>query len=301
MTAHDFMSVAVVIAAGILSAAGCGVLLSKHLRQRFLDQPNARSLHSSPIPRSGGLAIQGSIGVAALAFTLLAVPLPGAPFWIGWLIIVGVSVRDDLAHVPVGVRLAAQLAAVAVLFLWLGAAMPVVWPIVLLAGLALVWFINLFNFMDGMDGLAGLMAVTGAFTLALAGMLQGDEAYALLLLAVGAAALGFLVFNWPPARLFMGDAGSVGLGYLLGALSLAGIARGLFDWIVPLLVFLPFALDASWTLAARVAKGARPWEAHREHFYQRLVLAGSPVRRVLVLEFLIMLLFQGLALFFAVR
>lgn len=289
----------IIIAAGLLAAAGCRMLVSGVLRERFLDQPNARSLHASPVPRSGGLAIQASIALAAAALLWADVSLPPAPFWIGWLIVVGVSLCDDMGHVSFILRFALQLAAVGILFAWLGPVLPWSWWFVLLAALALVWFINLFNFMDGMDGLAGVMGLTGAVTLAIIGMLQGDVGYASLLAVTGAAIAGFLVFNLPPARLFMGDSGSIGLGYFLGALAIVGVSRGLFGWPVPLLVFLPFLLDATWTLVKRVLRGVRPWEAHREHLYQRLVLHGWSARRVLVLVFPIMLAFQGLALFLA--
>src|SRR5690606_40701725 len=109
---------------------------------------------------------------------------------------------------------------------------------------------------------------------------------------VSSAAGVFLIHNWPPARLFMGDAGSVGLGFLLGAMSLQGIERGVFGWWLPALAFLPFIADATFTLAGRLRRGHRPWEAHREHLYQRLVLAGRPVGKVLVIEFLLMLACQ---------
>lgn len=169
-------------------------------------------------------------------------------------------------------------------------------PVTLLAGVLLVWFMNLFNFMDGMDGLAGLMTATGAACLAVAGLIQGDTAYALQLFVIVAVVGGFLFHNWPPARLFMGDAGSVGLGFLLGAMSLYGISRNVFGWPVPVLAFLPFVADATVTLIGRMCRGHRPWEAHREHLYQRLVLAGWPVRKVLVIEFLLMLVCQLAAL-----
>lgn len=285
----------------LISAFSCRLLLWDRLRQRFLDHPNQRSLHSDPVPRSGGIAINASFALAAFMLGISGVNLPPVPFWLAWIAIVGVSLCDDLRPVPVAVRLFVQFLSVGVLFVWLGPAIFEHWLPAVLAGLVLVWFTNLFNFMDGMDGLAGLMAVSGAAVLGVAGILSGNVAYALLLFAIVAAVAGFLVFNSPPARLFMGDAGSVALGFLLGSLSLAGIADGVFDWYVPLLVFLPFIFDASWTLVSRLTRGHRPWEAHRQHFYQRLVIAGWPVRRVLVLEFAIMLVFQGLALWFMMR
>ncbi len=267
------------------------LLRSDSLRARFLDHPNHRSLHHVPVPRSGGLAIHAAFVIAVLVFMALSLPLPDAGFWAGWGLVVAVSAWDDLRHVPVGVRLASHVIA-AGLLLWALAPASTPTLAVLVTGGALVWFVNLFNFMDGMDGLAGLMAVTGSLCLAAAGLMQGDAGYALLAGVVAAAAGGFLFHNLPPARLFMGDAGSIGLGLVLGGLSLYGIFQGLFPWFVPLLTFLPFIADATCTLIVRILRRQRPWEAHREHVYQRLVLAGWPVTRVLVIEFLIMLACQ---------
>ncbi len=302
------MTIGIVTAAAVLLvtlgiSAWLGRLLrSGALRARFLDHPNHRSLHQVPVPRSGGLAIHAAFGIAVSCFVALSLPLPGAGFWAGWGLVVAVSAWDDLRHVPVGVRLVSHVVAAALL---LSALAPsgVSVLVVLIAGAALVWFVNLFNFMDGMDGLAGLMAVTGSLCLAVAGLMQGDAGYALLAGVVAAAAGGFLFHNWPPARLFMGDAGSIGLGFVLGGLSLYGIFRGVFPWVVPVLAFLPFIADATFTLIARILRGQRPWEAHREHAYQRLVLAGWPVSKVLVIEFLIMLACQlaGLVLMTQVR
>lgn len=271
------------------------VLRADAFRKRFLDHPNHRSLHRSPVPRSGGLAIHAAFGGAILWFDFMSLPLPGAGFWLSWLLVVAVSAWDDLRHVPAAIRLVAHIAAVALL-LWTLGGIGTSLAMMVLAGAFLVWFVNLFNFMDGMDGLAGLMAATGAACLAIAGLLQGDTSYALLLLAIAATVGGFLFHNLPPARLFMGDAGSVGLGFLLGAMSFYGMSRNVFGWPVPVLAFLPFIADATYTLAMRMRGGHRPWEAHREHLYQRLVLAGWPVRKVLVIEFLIMLACQLAAL-----
>src|SRR5262249_53435950 len=145
---------------------------------------------------------------------------------------------------------------------------------VLAAGVATAWMINLYNFMDGSDGLAGGMAAIGFGCYGIAALAGGDYLCATINLVVAASALGFLCFNFSPARLFMGDVGSVSLGFLAAVLDVVGWLRG--DWPVwfGIVVFSPFIVDATVTLFKRALRGARVWEAHREHYYQRLVQSG---------------------------
>ncbi|MGF1645106.1 MAG: hypothetical protein ACFCUJ_15825, partial [Thiotrichales bacterium] len=156
------------------------------------------------------------------------------------------------------------------------------------AALSVVWMINLYNFMDGMDGLAGGMGVIGFTALAVFGWIDGDWAYMAMAGLIASTCLGFLIFNYPPARIFMGDAGSTTLGFLAAALGFLGVRDGLFPFWVPLLVFSPFVFDATWTLARRAAKGEKIWQAHRSHLYQRLVLAGWGRVRTLWLYYALM-------------
>src|SRR5581483_3090267 len=139
------------------------------------------------------------------------------------------------------------------------------------AGLAWLWFINLFNFMDGADGLTGSEAAAiGAGIVLVAASI--DPATALLGAALAAAALGFLASNWAPARVFMGDVGSIPLGYLIGFLLLRLAALGM--WRAALILPLYFLADATITLGRRALRGEKVWQAHRQHFYQRAVLGG---------------------------
>lgn len=251
----------------------------------MLDHPGNRSLHAVPVPRTGGLVIHGVLlGLAALAALWNANELP-VPLLAGWLLVLAVSVLDDVRDVSAAARLLTHFVAVGIVVGFTGAE-----PILLSAFvvIVLVWGINLFNFMDGMDGLAGAMALIGAAGLALLGWIAGDRVFALQALAIAGAATGFLTQNLPPARLFMGDTGSVGLGYLLAALSYLGATRGLFPWQVPVLLFLPFLVDATLTLLLRLMRRKKVWQAHREHIYQRLVLKGWRVWQVLALESVIM-------------
>jgi UDP-N-acetylmuramyl pentapeptide phosphotransferase/UDP-N-acetylglucosamine-1-phosphate transferase len=149
-----------------------------------------------------------------------------------------------------------------------------------LAILAIVWMSNLYNFMDGSDGLAGGMALIGFGTLSIAAALAGQWPLALACAAIASASAGFLAHNFPPARVFLGDAGSVPLGFLAAGLGLHGVMTGAWPLAVPFLAFAPFILDASATLARRVVRGEPFWKAHRSHYYQRLVLAGWSRRRL---------------------
>jgi UDP-N-acetylmuramyl pentapeptide phosphotransferase/UDP-N-acetylglucosamine-1-phosphate transferase len=277
------------------------LLVSAGGRLQILDHPNERSLHSTPTPRTGGLAIWMGAIVGILFVVLLLGVLPELT-WIGGaaLLVGAVSFIDDRSHVPVGVRFVAHLIA-AVLLLMGGIAVPSIWwpggEIDLPVGLAwllsllfIVWMANLYNFMDGIDGFAGGMAVIGFGTLGLLGFLAGDDYYAALCWVIAAAAAGFLVWNFPPARIFMGDTGSSALGLLAAALSLWADRAGLFPLWLSVLVFSPFVVDATLTLACRTLKGERIWEAHRDHYYQRLVRAGWSHRRTVLWEYGLMLL-----------
>ena len=168
------------------------------------------------------------------------------------------------------------------------------WIAVFFALAITVWMINLYNFMDGMDGFAGGMAVIGFATLAWLG--RADESFASVCLIVAAASAGFLVHNFPPAKIFMGDTGSTALGFLAAACSLWGSKSGLFPFWVAILVFSPFIADATVTLLRRLLRGEKIWEAHRTHYYQRLVLLGWGHRRTVLAEYALMLACAGSAL-----
>ncbi len=275
------ISAAVFGVAAVFAAAATGLLARALERRAIVDRPNHRSSHDRPTPRGGGLAI---VAVIAAAWALgLAMDPELAdrhlPLLIAFVALAAVSWVDDLRTLPALPRIAAQAAAVAaVMWLWPGER-PVFqgllppWADHALAGLAWLWFVNLFNFMDGIDGLAGSEAV--AIGLGLAGLALvaglGDE-HALLGAAVAGAAAGFLWHNRPPARIFMGDVGSVPLGFVLGWLLLETAALGL--WAAALILPGYFLADATLTLVRRAARGETVWQAHREHFYQRAVRRG---------------------------
>jgi UDP-N-acetylmuramyl pentapeptide phosphotransferase/UDP-N-acetylglucosamine-1-phosphate transferase len=156
-----------------------------------------------------------------------------------------------------------------------------------------VWFVNLFNFMDGIDGISGIETIAIAGGVAALGLF-GDTAAMPLTLAVTAAALGFLVWNWPPARIFLGDVGSVPLGYLLGWILLGLAAAG--QWPAAVILPLYYLADATITLLRRLLRGEKVWRAHRDHFYQRPVRKGATHLAVILPVAATNLFLVGLAL-----
>lgn len=255
-------------------------LMLRHADMLPLDHPNERSLHSRPTPRIGGLAL-----VPALVGSVLTITQDARVLYLtaASTALFALSALDDRRGLPVVVRFGGHIVAaagVAVVF-----DMSV--PVAIMVLFAIAWMTNLYNFMDGANGLAGGMAVCGFATFAVA---TQDANLAIMAVSAAAAALGFLFFNFDPARVFLGDAGSIPLGFLAGALGIWGIVRG--DWPVwfPLLVFAPFVLDASVTLLRRAIRREPVWQAHREHYYQRLVRMGWTHRRLSGLEYLLMAL-----------
>ncbi|HEX7971147.1 MAG TPA: glycosyltransferase family 4 protein [Thiobacillus sp.] len=252
-----------------------------------MDHPNERSLHATPTPRIGGLGIMAGVLVAAIwlgGAGVLPVVLAAAA-------LAALSMLDDARGLPVALRFLAHFAAAVACLLALGLSG---WT--LLAGtLAAVWMTNLYNFMDGSDGLAGGMAAIGFGALALAAWLGGAADLAAFSASIAAAALAFLRFNFPPARLFMGDAGSIPLGFLAAALGIDGAMQRVWPWLFPLLVFSPFILDASVTLVRRALRGEKVWQAHRSHYYQRAVLLGASHRQLALVAYMLMLLSAALA------
>ncbi|MCE1184029.1 MAG: glycosyltransferase family 4 protein [Rhodocyclales bacterium] len=244
----------------------------------FLDHPNERSLHVRPTPRTGGVGVMGGVLGAGLVLGLVRGFAPSM-----WAVLGGafglavLNLVDDRSGLPARVRFAAQALA-ALVFLGLADLPGPGWGL-LPAFLGLVWMANLYNFMDGSDGLAGGMAVFGFGACGLGAALGGDMTLALLCASIAAAAGGFLCFNFHPARIFMGDVGSVPLGYMAAGLGLYGWQQGLWPLWFPLAVFSPFCADATVTLLRRAWRGEKIWLPHRTHYYQRLVQLGWGHRR----------------------
>lgn len=275
--------------AAIIAGLAVPLLRRSTLWQRLADLPNERSLHADPRPRVGGLAIlAGVLPLAAWAAPASLAPILGVAAALALL-----SAIDDRRSLPIAVRLPAHLVAAFVAVLCVGPVAGIEsslrWVEIASATIAIAWMTNLYNFMDGADGLAGGMAVAGFGAYAIAALIAGQAPLALVAAAIAGASTGFLLHNFPPARVFLGDAGSIPLGFLAAALGLGGIASHAWAWWFPWLVFAPFIVDATVTLARRALRGRALWRAHREHAYQRLVLGGWSHRRLAIAAYVLML------------
>lgn len=266
--------------------------------------PDERSLHVRPTPSGGGLAVVAALLLADLALRFGAADgapepwlLPHPNLAAAVLLLAAISWADDRRPLAPALRLLVHAGAA---FLALGAGVTLGAGLLAQAAtlLLILWCINLFNFMDGMDGFAGGMAVIGFGALGLFARGAGAAPLALACFVAAAAFAGFLVWNFPPARIFLGDVGSAPLGFLAAAFSLWGISAGAFAPAVPLLIFAPFWVDATLTLLRRLARRERVWQAHRTHAYQRLALAGWGHRRTTLAEYLLMLACAGAALLY---
>jgi Fuc2NAc and GlcNAc transferase len=268
----------VAIASGLLTE----VVRRAALRLGRLDIPNERSSHVAPTPRGGGLAIVIALS-AALLFLAWRGEVGGAlllPLLVGGCAVAGVGFVDDRRPLSPAIRLLVHLAAATLAVYTLGG-LPALtlgaktvdlgWVGHVMAVLGVVWILNLFNFMDGIDGIAGAEAVVVCASAALLFTVMGAPGASTQVAWLAAAgSAGFLILNWPPARIFMGDVGSGYLGYVIGVLALAGAHEhpaGIFAWLI---LGGAFVVDASVTLVRRLARGERVYEAHRCHAYQHL-------------------------------
>lgn len=246
-------------------------LLLKYANAWVLDIPNERSLHTQPIPRFGGVVmIAVGLGVVSLHRTVV-------PGWAGAVALSLLSFLDDRKSLPIILRLSIHVLT-AVLTLWGLLPVNLLWLLPLLM-LVVVWSTNLFNFMDGADGLAGGMALIGFAAYGLAAFVAGERSYALTFFVIAGAAGGFLFFNFHPARIFLGDGGSIPLGFLAAIWGIVGVIRGIWSPLFPVIVMAPFWVDATVTLVKRVLNGDAFWIPHRNHYYQRLVRMGWGHRR----------------------
>jgi len=272
----------------LLTLVAVRLLLSRFGRFA-LDQPNERSLHQRPVPRSGGIALLLGAAVS-LAFGAAGMWLPMTLA----LALAVLSLLDDLRSLPTGVRFAAHVGAAALLVWYvLSPMLPLEMAVLILA---VAWITNLYNFMDGADGLAGGMATIGFAAYGLAAWWSEEPALAALCVALSAAAFAFLLHNHHPARIFLGDVGSIPLGFLAAALGVVGWRNDAWPLWFPVLVFGPFIGDATITLARRLLRRERVWQPHRDHYYQRLVRMGLGHRGTAWIGYAVMLLCAGAAL-----
>ena len=268
----------------LIVTGGISLLLTSALRRyalakSLIDIPNARSSHSVPTPRCGGVAI-----VLSFLFLLPVLPIFSLLTWSStWALLgsgAGIAVLgflDDHGHIAARWRLLGHFSASMWALFWLGGAPPLTvmgatfdmgWMGGVLAMFYLVWMLNLYNFMDGIDGLASVEAICVCLSTALIYALMGVGGLAWAPLLLSFAVAGFLYWNFPPAKIFMGDAGSGFLGVTLGILSLQAA------WVSPSLIWVwvilmgVFIVDATFTLIRRLVRGDKVYEAHRSHAYQ---------------------------------
>ena len=247
------------------------------LSRQLIDVPGERTSHRTATPRGGGVAIGLTYlaGVSILYGAGLISPAFFAASFGGGGLIASIGFLDDHRHIPVRWRLLAHFVAAAWALYWLGGAPPVLgasdpaWLLTGLAALCMVWLVNLYNFMDGIDGIASIEAITVCFGAALLHFMVGPAedlwlGPALLM----ASASGFLLWNYPPARIFMGDSGSGFLGFVLAVFCVQAswVALEVF-WALAILLGV-FIVDSTVTLVRRKLRGQRPYEAHRSHAYQ---------------------------------
>lgn len=256
------------------SLLACGLYLRLAKSWKILDQPNERSSHREPTPHGGGLPL---LLAFALGFTLAA-PWVFELNWIFFaaIFLMFVGVFDDVRGLPVTVRFLLYtlvgISSALVLLSFQSDSITGLWVVKLLGlSFAIVWALNLYNFMDGIDGIAATQCVLASLGAAFLANTHGDAAaYTLFCLLLAASALGFLVWNWAPARLFLGDAGSIPMGYLLAGLAGYGAVQGFVSFAVWSVLLAVFIGDASWTLTARLLTGQKLSQAHNQHAYQRL-------------------------------
>ena len=295
---NDLLELTIFFGSFIATYFGVRWFRSWSVNRGLIDHPNERSSHSIPTPRGGGLIIAAVVITAYILSSVLLSTELSWGFVAGSVLIVAVSWLDDRYSVSFSWRLLAHLIAAGFLIYsegfvtslnipgiavtinlgYIGAVLTFCW---------IVWLVNAYNFMDGIDGIAGIQAVSAALGWLLLGLSANASEIQLLAGTILFASLAFLLHNWPPARIFMGDSGSAFLGFVFAGLPLlvrtdGGIDRG-FIAVIGIVLVWPFVFDSVFTLTRRLLRRERVWQAHREHLYQRLVVSGYSHRKTTML------------------
>lgn len=287
------------LGAFLISYAGTYVLLRFRPTRGFVDVPNERSSHEEPKPRNGGIAIVAATMIAFAAGSFLAPAIREfLPLLVGGLLLFAVGLLDDWRGLGVGVRFGAQLAAALITVAFGNTLEHIVLPVV--GDINLGWAaapvtcvfviasVNFYNFIDGIDGLAGGGGFIASIFIALIAMIIGQPALGMAYLVIAGASVGFLQFNFPPSRLFMGDGGSTFLGFAFAYLAIAG--NGMTPHLpifIPILILSSMYADAALTLTNRLLRGERIFQPHHMHYYQRLLSLGLNHKQVTVLEYML--------------
>ncbi len=293
----------VAILVALLSWVGVRFMIGYLSRNNMVDNPNERTMHTGSIPRGGGLVICLFVLMALIYFSVFS---DRGTLFIGlaacltaWM---ALSWSDDRVDLSPRFRFAMQIAIAALTVSLLGW-VNVFWGMSfgllgsVLSVIGILWMANLYNFMDGMDGLAASQSIVASITLGVWFHYLGDLQLAMVCTVVAAASYGFLMWNWQPANVFMGDVGSVSLGAFFATLMIVAANRHGLPIDSLLMIFSVFIADATITLANRLRKGEKVWLPHRSHFYQRAGLAGAKHAHVVIVGIVMMILSALLATF----
>ena len=295
-----------IFAVVLLSYYLTGRLLTLLVARQMLDTPNERSLHQGSIPRGGGLVI---VALLILGLTGAAVQ-SGRYLSLGGMAIIvsawaGLSWRDDQYDLSPRLRLSFQVLfalASIVAFGYVteleygsGQFINLAYWGAILTFLGIVWMANLYNFMDGMDGLASSQTIVAATTLAFWFYQVGDQPLAIVCLILASASYGFILWNWQPAKVFLGDVGSISIGAFFAVLLVYANTRYAIPVLSLVALFGVFVFDASLTLLRRAIRGEKIWLPHRSHLYQRLAGLAFPHARIVIVQIVLMLCCSTLA------
>ena len=296
----------IALASFLASTISLYFLIPYLTKKAFLDIPNERSSHTKVTPRGGGIGVVFGVLTGAIVGCFSGLPLPHFTFFIGFGLIAITSFMDDRKSLPVYVRLSAHLSAVILVIYQTGGLKSLPFPAPL--NIELGWFgyiftgiwilsvINFFNFLDGIDGFSGSQALVAGVAIATICWL---DASATIAICIVFASLGFLLFNWHPAKIFMGDVGSISLGFIFATLPFYSTNANTEVIVFSTAIFLWFFLaDGAFTLIRRALNKEKVWEAHRSHLYQRLNKAGWKHNKIVLLVMLLSCVVIGLQVYF---
>ena len=285
----------------VISAGGVWFSIRFAHRMGVVDVPNERSSHTVPMPRMGGVPMVAAAALVFGGWLFLvaggAVAQRGLSYtFLFALAMFGLGFYDDLRNLSPLVRFLVQIASASLMLGFLTPHLPDVplakwvlpgWAWVVPGAFWAVWMLNLYNFMDGIDGLAGGEAAVASSFFFLVFAWYGQSGWAVANLVVAAASMGFLVYNWPPAKIFMGDGGSAFLGAFYGMQSVVAALSTSVPFLVLVLPFANFIVDTTFTLFRRLLRREKWYQAHRSHFYQRMTDLGMTHRKVTSIELLV--------------
>ena len=288
------------LAVALLSYFLTAQMLTLLVNRRMLDTPNERTLHKGSIPRGGGVVIVALLMAALLVMAVQSgryAALGGMAILVSaWAIL---SWRDDQTDLSARLRLCFQLLFALLTILAFGYVTHIEYASGLFVSLSLwgalltfigiIWMANLYNFMDGMDGLASSQTIVAAITLAFWFWQAGDIPLATVCLILASATYGFILWNWQPAKVFLGDVGSVSIGAFFATLIVYANTRYAIPVLSLVALFGVFVFDASITILLRAARGDKIWLPHRSHYYQRMAALGYPHARIVIVQIVLML------------